>query len=151
MGFATEEGKRSLMLSMSAPFVLLDDAASDRPGRLYRQPIDIVETREPSEVRSAIRRLREAARQGLHCAGFLSYEAGHMLETKLEPLCGPPAPDAPPLIWFGLFRDVEEADVAALLPDPASAWTGGPRPLIERQAYEAAVERAKGHIEAGDI
>ncbi len=151
MGLATEEGKRSLMLSMGAPFVLLDDAASDAPGRLYRESIDIVETREPSEVRGAIRRLGEATRQGLHCAGFLSYEAGHMLETKLAPLCASPAPDAPPLIWFGLFREAEEADVAALLPDPASAWTGAPRPLIERAAYETAVGRVKSHIEAGDI
>ena len=38
-----------------------------------------------------------------------------------------------------------------LLPDPASAWAGRPRPTIARSDYEKAVAEAKAHIVAGDI
>ena len=133
----------------SGPFVLLDDA---RPGggraRLYRGPAGIIETREPGEVRACLGRLRGCRR---HAAGFLSYEAGHALEPKLAPLCRRPGADEPPLLWFGLFEGFEEVEAEALAADPAGAWAGRPRPLIDRAGYEARVGRAKAHIEAGDI
>ncbi|HEU0135588.1 MAG TPA: chorismate-binding protein, partial [Allosphingosinicella sp.] len=51
----------------------------------------------------------------------------------------------------GLFEGWEAVDAAALLPDPAGARAGRPRPLIERSAHESAVDRALGHILAGDV
>ena len=140
-----------MMLEAKAPFVLLDDARPGGRGLLYRRPVEIVDAREPSEVRPALARLREAVREGRHCAGFIAYEAGHALEAKLAPLCRVAPAGAPPLLWFGLFDAPEHVCVEALLPDPASAWAGAPRPLIERGAYEAAAEEAIAHIEAGDI
>jgi para-aminobenzoate synthetase/4-amino-4-deoxychorismate lyase len=125
------------------PFVLLE--FEDR-ARLYRHPAAIVEARRPGEVRPALERLR-----GRHAAGFIGYEAGYALEPRLGPLAGEAAPDGPPLLWFGLFDGWEEADPARLLPDPAGAWAGRPRPLVEREAHEAAVERALEHILEGDI
>ena len=82
---------------------------------------------------------------GRHAAGFIAYEAGHALEPKLAPLAAP-TPDGPPLLWFGLFDGWEEVDAAALLPDPAGAWAGGPRPLVERDDHEAAIAAALDHI-----
>jgi para-aminobenzoate synthetase/4-amino-4-deoxychorismate lyase len=151
MGPRRAEGKRGIVPDATAPFVLLDDGPAGGAARYYRQPLDILVAREPSEVRPALARLREATARGMHCAGFLSYEAGHVLEARLAPLRASAASEAPPLIWFGLFDRVEEVDAGTFLPEPESAWTGAPRPLIERTAYEAAVERAKEHIEAGDI
>jgi para-aminobenzoate synthetase/4-amino-4-deoxychorismate lyase len=140
-----------MVLDATAPFVLLDDARPGGTSRLYRGPVEIIEARAPSDVRPALARLRDAVGRNLHCAGFLSYEAGHVLEPKLARLCTAPGADAPPLLWFGLFEAAEEVEARDLLPDPASAWTGSPRPAIDRSAYEAAVERAKAHIAAGDI
>lgn len=142
------------MIDATSPFVLLDDARLEGSvtARLYRQPVQIVETRDPAAVRETLQQLREAGRRGFHAAGFLSYEAGHSLEGKLEPLCASAAADAPPLLWFGLFEGFEEiSDATRLLPDGAGAWIDAPRPLIERGDYEAAVARVKAHIEAGDI
>ncbi len=144
------------MIDPSRPFILLDDAreAGAEPARLYAGPVEIVETREPDEVGSCLDRLRKAQRQGLHAAGFLSYEAGHALEPKLLPLRLSFPSEAPPLLWFGLFEafeTIEATRVPERLPDPASAWAGTPRPLIERGDYEAAVARVKVHIQAGDI
>jgi len=132
----------------AAPFVLLDDARPGGEARLYRAPAEVVATRDPGEVGACLARLRAC---GSHAAGFLAYEAGHALERKLAPLCRRPEEGEPPLLWFGLFEGFAAVDLAASLPDPASAWAGRPRPLAGRDAYEAAVAAAKAHIEAGDI
>jgi len=141
------------MIDATAPFLLLDDARTGAgSGRLYRRPVRTIAARSAQEVRPALDALRAARTQGLHAAGFLSYEAGFALENRLAPLRQDPEPAAPPLLWFGLFDRCEPvADVASLLPDPASGWATPPHPRIEREAYEAAVRRIKAHIEAGDI
>ncbi|HEX8449958.1 MAG TPA: aminodeoxychorismate synthase component I, partial [Allosphingosinicella sp.] len=125
------------------PFVLLE---FERGARLYRGAVEVVEARLPEEVRPALERLR-----GRHAAGFLAYEAGHALEPKLAPLAAGPARDEPPLLWFGLFEGWEEVDPEAILPDPTGAFAARPRPLVEREAHQSAVERALEHILAGDI
>lgn len=130
------------------PFVLLDAGGGGGSGRslLFTGAGEVVETWDPAAVRASIRRL-----EGRHAAGFISYEAGHALEPKLAPLCAAPAPEAPPLLWFGLFDEPEEVDPAALLPDPAGAWAAPARPLVARTDYSKAVARILSHIEAGDI
>ncbi len=133
-------------MTSAGPFVLLDDARGDGETWLYAQPIEIVETREPTEIRACLERLR-----GRHAAGFLSYEAGLALEGRLAPLAEVPSPDAPPLLWFGIFGRAETVDPAAFLPDGAGAWAGMPRPLIAQDAYRAAIDAVLEHIAAGDI
>ena len=144
------------MIAPPPPFVLLDDARLSGRGRarLYRDPVETIEARTPGEVAPALERLRAARADGLHAAGWLGYEAGHALEPRLAPFAAPATPEAPPLLWFGLFRDVallDEAAVAAFLPDPAGAWAGRPRPRITRAAYDAAARRVLDYIAAGDI
>jgi para-aminobenzoate synthetase/4-amino-4-deoxychorismate lyase len=132
--------------------VLLDDARARGVARLFRNPDQIVTAREAGEVLPALRRLREAGGRGLHAAGFITYEAGHALEPKLQPLLKPPAPSDPPLLWFGLFERCEAInELGQLLPDPRSAWLSEPRPLVEKSGYDEAVARVKEHIRAGDI
>jgi para-aminobenzoate synthetase/4-amino-4-deoxychorismate lyase len=125
------------------PFVLLE---FEGRARLYRGAAQIVEARRPEQVAPALERLR-----GRHSAGFVAYEAGHSLEPKLAPLAGHSGPELPPLLWFGLFEGWQHIDVEAVLPDPNGAWSGRPRPLVEREAHEAAIDRALEHILAGDI
>ena len=139
------------MTGASPPFVLLDDGAPAGTARLYRDPVEIVAAREPAEVLPALARLRRAVRDGLHAAGFLAYEAGHMLEAKLVRHCRAPDACDPHLLWFGLFAAPEEIEPRTFLPDPASAWAARPQPRIEQAAYEASVKRVKAHIEAGDV
>ena len=57
-------------------------SCSTTPGRAAGRcsiaaPREIVETRDPGEVRACLERLR-----GRHAAGFLAYEAGHALEDE---------------------------------------------------------------------
>ncbi|WP_066724892.1 aminodeoxychorismate synthase component I [Sphingomonas pituitosa] len=132
------------------PFVLLDDARADgRGARLYTNPVETLVAYRPDEIAPALNRLRAARAEGLDSAGWLAYEAG----AALEPAA--PARDADgPLLWFGLFRGHQRLAgdaVPALLPEPAGAWAGRPRPLLDRAAYDAAFARARAYIEAGDI
>ncbi|HEX8574031.1 MAG TPA: aminodeoxychorismate synthase component I [Allosphingosinicella sp.] len=114
--------------------------------RLYRGPAQVVEARRPEEVAPALERLR-----GRHAAGFVAYEGGHALEPKLAPLARQSGPEQPPLLWFGLFEGWSDIELGDHLPDPAGAWSGKPRPLVRREAHEAAIGRALDHILAGDI
>ena len=142
------------MIDASAPFVLLDDARSHRGGAalLFERPSAMLEVRDPEQVRPALQRLREAQRRGLHAAGFLSYEAGHVLEPKLAPLCRAAAPAEPPLLWFGLFERARPIEhLPTLLPNPASAWVSRPTPLIGQSPFEDAIRAVQEHIAAGNI
>ena len=137
-------------MSLDPPFVLLDDA---RPGgagaRLYARPAQVVAAATLDEVRPALAALRAARAQGLHAAGWLSYEAGAALVEH-----APVRAADGPLLWFGLFEDYRTlgADaVAALLPDPAGAWAGAPAPLTPRDAYGEALDRVLALIAAGDL
>jgi para-aminobenzoate synthetase/4-amino-4-deoxychorismate lyase len=131
------------MTRVTGPFVMLDDARADGGCRLLVGLKEVVETRDPAEVTDCLERLR-----GRRAAGFLAYEAGHALEPKLGPLAQAPAPDAPPLLWFGIFAEEMTGDIRL---DPAGAWAGAARPLISRAEYEAAMAAVKAHILAGDI
>lgn len=141
------------MIACDRPFVLLDDAriAGAGAARLYRDPVAIVEAADAAALPAALDALRAAASDGLHAAGWIAYEAGHALEPRLARLA---TPTEGPLLWFGLFPKCETIDadaVAALLPDPAGAWAGRPRPLIDRSTHAAALDRVQRWIGAGDI
>ncbi len=134
----------------TAPYILLDDASKGgTTARLYRDPVDIIRADTPAGVGPALDRLRAARVRSLHAAGYLAYEAGAALAPKPIGM----ATDAP-LLWFGVFARYETlaADtVAALLPDPAGAWTGAPQPAIGRETYDARLARVLDLIAAGDI
>jgi para-aminobenzoate synthetase/4-amino-4-deoxychorismate lyase len=140
-----------MVVRFSPPFVLLDDARTGgAAARLYRDPVRIVVARTQAEVGPALGLLRAARPEGLHAAGFLSYEAG----AALEPVLGDPPLAAVPLLWFGLFADyaaIAPDDVPGLLPDPAGAWIGSPEPAIERATYDVQFAAVQARIAAGDL
>jgi para-aminobenzoate synthetase/4-amino-4-deoxychorismate lyase len=140
---APADGRPGGFWQAGKPFVLLDfpDGA-----RLYQGAAEVVETRDPGQVRPCLARLRARA-----AAGFIAYDAGHALEPKLAPLCRSVAAEEPPLLWFGLFDGFEAVEPAAVLPDSAGGWAGPPRPRIERGAYEAKVAEVREHILAGNV
>ncbi|WP_106640577.1 aminodeoxychorismate synthase component I [Allosphingosinicella vermicomposti] len=139
------------MIDPASPFLLFDDARfSAGPARMYMDPLEIVTAHEPGEVRPALDQLRAALAAGFHVAGYLAYEAGHALEPRLAPVARSTREGEPPLLWFGLFRDVQFADPKALLP-PAAGSAGPVRPLIEEDAYCDAITQVKAHIAAGNI
>jgi para-aminobenzoate synthetase/4-amino-4-deoxychorismate lyase len=123
-----------------APFVRLDFRERSL---LYRRPAAIVETREASNVGACLERLR-----GHQAAGFISYEAGYALEPKLAPITQSVKSPDPPLLWFGVFDEVEPAPP---LPSPGGAWAGDPVPVISFGSYAGAVDKIRDLIVEGDV
>ena len=100
-------------------------------------------TAAQARVGTALERLEQARRAGKWIAGWLSYEAGHALEDRLRPLMHEPPG---PLLAFGVF-DAPTEDHAV----PEEEVRLSPfRPLVSREAYEAAFARVQAYIRAGD-
>jgi para-aminobenzoate synthetase/4-amino-4-deoxychorismate lyase len=140
-------GMRVAMALPSSPFVLLDDVrAGGAAARLYADPVEIVRADTPGQVRPALEALRASRSRGLDAAGYIRYEAAAGIEPKLAHLAAPG-----PLLWFGLFHGYREVEPGEILPDPAGAWAGAPRPAIARAAYAERFAKVAEYIAAGDI
>jgi para-aminobenzoate synthetase/4-amino-4-deoxychorismate lyase len=142
------------MFSADHPFVLLDDAraAGAAPARLYRDPVAVIRADTSEELEACFESLSRARSEGKHVAGYLSYEAGLGLEERLRGKI--PADMPTPLAWFGIFKDYKELSPNAViegLPDRNGAWLGRLKPLVSRDAYDAAFKKVQNYIISGDI
>ena len=142
------------MFSADRPFILLDDARASgaAPARLYRDPVAVIRADRVEELEACLEQVAAARAEGLHAAGYLSYEAGLALEARLADRL--PERQPAPLLWFGLFRDYESLSpeqLADRLPSGDGAWLGGLRPTISREAYDHAFQKVQNYILSGDI
>ena len=138
-------------MRLDPPFILLDDARrGGAPARLYTRPRRVLTAATPAEVPGVLAGIRDG---GGAAAGFLSYGAAAAFEPAAGVAPAPPSGQPPaPMAWFGLFDGWDEvADVAALLPDPAGAWTAAPEPEPTRADYQAMFDAAQALIRAGDL
>ena len=110
----------------------------------FREPIRVVEAYRIEDVLSGLSLIEELVeKQGLHAAGFISYEAAPAFDGALR--TRPPAPF--PLLRFGIYARTEVIQ----LPSPStteapSFWT----PSISEERYRQGINRIKEHIARGD-
>ena len=118
---------------------------------LFARPRRLVVARTLAEVPGALAALDAARAEGLWVAGWLGYEAGYAFEPRLAGLAPADAGGAP-LAVFGLFD--APGDAAPLLAraaaEAATAHLSAPEPLVGRAGYDAAFDRVKAYIAAGD-
>jgi len=127
------------------PRVVLHDAAAGA-WQSFAFPCEIVETCRLDEVMRCLRRVEHMVQsQGLHAAGFVSYEAAPAFDRALS------VREAPgfPLLWFGLFPAVETSvllahDSTRLTLD--ASW----RPSVTEEEYAAVIARLRDAIAAGE-
>ncbi len=146
----------SVANGLSEAFVLLDNSSGSRsPSLLFTEPQEIVSAETPQDVEPAINRIEAAVADGLHAAGFFSYELGYVMEPKLAGLM--PQKRSMPLLWFGLYEAPREMTGPGVLnwlnettrsashdfSDVSLAWT--------REDYEKRFDKALEMIRAGDI
>jgi para-aminobenzoate synthetase/4-amino-4-deoxychorismate lyase len=138
---------------LSRPFVLLEDRlASPASARLFTQPLEIVRCDAPDAVDAALARLEAGLARGLHAAGMLAYELGHVLELRLAGR--PPKAARGPLMLFGLFaaprvlsgRELDAVFGALAPPPPIRDLTPG----HDARTHVAKVKRVLDLIAAGD-
>jgi para-aminobenzoate synthetase/4-amino-4-deoxychorismate lyase len=139
---------------LTAGTVLLHDTL-DPAGRnlLFAAPREILVAHSADGARAALDRLETARTEGLWAAGYLAYELGFLFEERLALRL--PARSDTPLLWMGLYdapRRLSAAEVDAFL-----AGAAGPagravdiRPRVDLPAYQAAFDRVKALIAAGD-
>jgi para-aminobenzoate synthetase/4-amino-4-deoxychorismate lyase len=137
-------------------FVLLENSRDPRaPSLLFERPERIVRCDDPEGVAQALADIQQGLDDGLHAAGWLSYEAGYGLEPRLVPLM----PDArrEPLVWFGLFRRrrrLDRADVDNFWRERTQGTSYDMSPLVPalaREDYLAAFARIQDWLAAGDV
>ncbi len=136
------------MAEVTEPILLFDDARPGGRARLYQDPVGEIRAERMEEVLPALAALQAAVRAGHHAAGFLAHEAGFALDPALAAAA---RKGEGPVLWFGLFDEVKQVDVAGWLPDPEGAFVSPPRPLVRRTDYLAAAARVHEHLLAGDF
>lgn len=135
-----------MMISLDQPFVFFDDArpAGASKNRYYHELRDQISLRSVSDVRALPDKLRTALHNGYHVAGYLSYEAGLLLEDRTAKLLD----DYSDLGWFGIFDGYDEhVQLPTSIYDPKVKIT----PQISQQQYRAAFEKIQQYIRSGDI
>ena len=141
-------------MDLTPPFVLLEDRLTPgAPARLYLDPVEIVQCSAPEGVDAALASIEAGLSQGLHAAGALAYELGHVLEGRLTARL--PARRSTPLIEVGLFAEPLSLSQGQL--DEAFAGRGAQPPIRDlragrdRPTHVAMVKRLLAAIAAGEV
>lgn len=121
------------------------DRGPFKDGTQFDSPLDLIRADDPFQVPGALAAIAAAQAAGHWVAGYLSYELGHVLTSRLHRLM--PDDRDMPLILMGVF---DAPRPAPPLPDPAAAVIGPVRPLWQRDRYDGAIARVHRYIEAGD-
>ncbi|MBO9396322.1 aminodeoxychorismate synthase component I [Shimia sp. R9_1] len=106
----------------------------------------VISVTEPHEVDLAFDVLRQAQAAGFWLAGYVSYELGYVLESRLRRML--PKARRLPLMQFGVFR---APTAAKALSTDARFDLGAFAPRWSAATYRAAFDRVHGYIGAGDI
>ena len=108
----------------------------------FTAPERIIVARTIAEVRPALHEVQQATQDGLYAAGMICYEAAPAFDAALQAY----APDALPLLWFGLFR----APVTLPRNNRQHAAVSGWIADTDRAAYDANIVAIREAIARGD-
>jgi para-aminobenzoate synthetase/4-amino-4-deoxychorismate lyase len=118
--------------------VILDDG----PRRVFQNPLRVLTADAPPQVPGVLDAVEQALAQGHFVAGWLGYELGYALESRLAARA-----HGAPLLRLGVF-----AAPVTDLPEPTGrAWAGPLTPEWDAAAYAARFAAVKDYIAAGDI
>lgn len=121
----------------------------------YQNPLEIITANTSEELKKAFEIIQSKMGEGLHIAGWISYEAGYCLEEKLEKLI-PKKPEVP-LLKMGVFkgreilsnecadqywRDFQDSN-AYILKDVSFNQ--------DIEQYESSFDTIQNYLKAGDI
>jgi aminodeoxychorismate synthase component I len=133
--------------TIDRPFVLFEDGRDHGRALLFDAPREIIVARNAGEVAEAFARMEAASREGLHLAGYASYELGYALEPKFA---ARPWPESrTPLLLFGAFAAPRPyaADFGAANAESRislePAWTS--------EQYAERFQKCRDYIFAGDV
>jgi len=112
----------------------------------FANPLRVICAERLDEVRGALQEVeRLVEEKGWHAAGFVSYEAAPAFDSALHVL----SDGSFPLLWFGLYPEPQALQTSEVLRDFGSLRALDWQPSVERESYNAAIEKVKDHIAHG--
>ena len=133
-------------LARMSPTVILHQPETDQ-WLQFEHPQQIITAQNLGDVLSALAQVEALVAQGLHAAGFISYEASPAFDEALVV-----REDASnfPMLWFGLYG-TENVQALDVLPTESEAYQLSDWQLSVSQAeFEAAIAHIKQYIASGD-
>ena len=144
-----------VIASDKSPLVLLDDSLNhEGSSLLFENPVDVIECIDTEDIDNALTAIDKARANGLHAAGFLSYELAYLLEPKLRHLIHDDRRS--PLIWIGLFHEPRRLGFQEThrFVDALAEGDHSVKQLhltLAKEKYLQAIDRVKAYISAGDV
>ena len=136
-------------MSDTAPYVLFRDDSENRT-TVFASPSRVITARTKAEFVRGLAELERAHISGKWIAGFMSYEAGHLFEEKLEGFAEEHRET--PLMSFGIFDAPSEDHPLAepqrrtenepFLSEPRAGW--------DFETYRERFDRLHQHLRQGD-
>ncbi|MFP4476065.1 MAG: aminodeoxychorismate synthase component I [Desulfatibacillaceae bacterium] len=124
--------------------VLRDDANAS--WLCHENPVHVVSAHRLDEVAPCLARVESLGEsEGLHAAGFISYEAS----PAFDPAQATREPGPLPLLWFGLYDKPRVIDLPPIDGRPSNVpadWEA----TVDRGEYARAIAAIKEHIGAGE-
>lgn len=114
---------------------------------LFSDPRDMIVAWEADEFLPALARVEEARKAGRWLAGYISYEAGYLLDPALEDAL--PSGRRAPLLCFGVFDGLDDGPEMAGN-EPTNAFIADPRATWSQADYGHRFERLHRHLREGD-
>ncbi|MCX6059451.1 MAG: aminodeoxychorismate synthase component I [Chloroflexi bacterium] len=112
----------------------------------FTNPHHIISAARLDDVRRALQEVEKLVNSNnWHAAGFVSYEAAPAFDDALQVVSS----GVFPLLWFGLYSEpqiLQNSEILRALGNlPELTWQAG----IERESYNAAIEKVKDYIALG--
>ncbi|MCD2179992.1 aminodeoxychorismate synthase component I [Rhizobium sp. C1] len=135
---------------MEPPFILFRDDPANRT-ILFARPREIVRVDRRADFLPALEKLQAAHKAGHWLAGYLSYEAGHLFEPRIEKLADDNG--AVPYLLFGVFD--APTDAAPPMRDRHEAGSNlpfltSPRARWNFETYKSRFDILHHHLRKGD-
>ncbi|WP_407865543.1 aminodeoxychorismate synthase component I [Phyllobacterium phragmitis] len=135
-------------LGPSDPFILFRDDKAQRKV-LFAEPSEIILAENPADFEDAFAAAQRAHEEGKWLAGYLSYEAGYLLEPKLKPIL--PEERRAPLICLGVFDGPSDRSLPERDPLPQdNDFLTRPHATWNFEEYQKRFARLHRHLREGD-
>ena len=131
------------------PFILFhDDLAAKTTA--FARPREIVRVDRKADFLASLDRLQEAQRAGHWLAGYISYEAGHLFEPRLEKLARDGSET--PYLLFGIFDGpLEDGSFGEPLQRPENEpFVTNPKAAWDFETYKDRFDKLHHHLRKGD-
>ncbi|WP_392566457.1 aminodeoxychorismate synthase component I [Utexia brackfieldae] len=111
---------------------------------LFKQPIKVIQTNDIDQVIACLAEVEQAVDNGYYAVGYIAYEAA----PAFNPDYAVAEQNVMPLVWFGIYKDVDDIDdnQSNLCPVESGDW----QPSVSQAAYQAAIAEIKHQIAQGN-